>query len=148
MVIIILILVMYTLMETKTKMTTLTLSLSYPLIRKQVILATFQCESENSESAELFWKCWNDALNEDGDAHRFNPTGIILDERSGSWKAIENIFVKEFLRRSFSCEFHFKQSVTRRLNDAMFLDVRGNEFRSISKEKSRTYQVLRVLLRK
>ena len=92
------------------KMTTLTLSLYHPLIRKQVILATFQCDRENSESAELFWKCWNDALNEDGDAHAFNPTGIILDERLGNWKAIENIFGEEFLRKCFSCEFHFKQS--------------------------------------
>ena len=83
------------------KMTTLTLSLYHPLIQKSVILATFQCERENSESAELFWKCWNDVLNEDGDAHAFNPTGIILDERSGNWRAIENIFGKEFLRIPF-----------------------------------------------
>ena len=34
----------------------LTRSIYHPLIRKQIILATLNCEGENKENAELFWR--------------------------------------------------------------------------------------------
>ena len=37
-------------------MRTLTLSMYHQLIRKEIILATLNCEGENKENAELFWK--------------------------------------------------------------------------------------------
>ena len=38
------------------KMIVLTLSVYHPLLRKEIPLATMDCENENKESAELFWK--------------------------------------------------------------------------------------------
>ena len=40
------------------KMTVLTLSFYHPLLQKQKLLATIECESENNERAWLFWKMW------------------------------------------------------------------------------------------
>ena len=63
------------------KMTVLTLSVYHPLLRKQIPLATMDCESENKESAELFWKMWIEALKEFNGEIKFDPIGIILDEK-------------------------------------------------------------------
>ena len=76
-------------------MTTLTLSIYHPLIRKQIILATLNCEGENKENAELFWRCWEEALGGKNESNCFNPTDIILDEKSTKWKAVENVYGKE-----------------------------------------------------
>ena len=100
-------------------MTTSTLSIYHPLIRKQIILATLNCVGENKENAELFWRCWEEALGGKNESTCFNPTGIILDEKGSNWKAVENVYGKELLHRCYSCEFHFKQSVNRRLKDPM-----------------------------
>ena len=40
------------------------------------------CESENKESTELFWKIWIEALQEFNGEMKFSPIGIILDEKS------------------------------------------------------------------
>ena len=64
------------------KMTVLTLSVYYPLLRKQIPLATMDCESENKETAELFWKMWIEALKEFNGEIKFDPIGIILDEKT------------------------------------------------------------------
>ena len=53
----------------------------------------------------------------------FNPAGIILNEKGSDWKAVQNFDKengKELSRRCYSCEFHFKKSVNRRLKDPMF----------------------------
>ena len=44
------------------KMATLSLSLYHPLLRKQILLATMHCQSENKENSETFWNLWNEAL--------------------------------------------------------------------------------------
>ena len=101
-------------------MTVLTLSVYHPLLRKQIPLATMDCESENKESAEFFWKIWIEALQEFNGEIKFNPIGITLDKKSCNWNAIKRYFGDEFIKRYLSCEFHFKQSVTIRLKDSMF----------------------------
>ena len=75
--------------------TTLTLSIYHLLIRNQVILATLNCEAKNKENAELFWRCWEEALGGKNESNCFNPTDIILDEKSTKWKAVENVYGKE-----------------------------------------------------
>ena len=101
-------------------MTILTLSIYHLLIRKQIILATLNCEGENKENAELFWRCSEEALGGKNESTSFNPTSIILDEQGSNWKAVENVYGKKLLHRCYSCEFHSKQSVNRRLKDPMF----------------------------
>ena len=115
-------------------MTTLTLSIYHPLIRKQIILATLNCEGENKENAELFWRCWEEALGGKNGSTCFNPTGIILDEKGSNWKAVENVYGKELLHRCYSCEFHFKQSVNRRLKDPTFNNGLRAKFQSLCKQ--------------
>ena len=115
-------------------MTTLTLSIYHPLIRKQIILATLNCEGENKENAELFWRCWEEALGGKNESTCFNPTGIILDEKGSNWKAVENVYGKELLHRCYSCEFHFKQSVNRTLQDPTFNNGSSAKFQSLCKQ--------------
>lgn len=39
--------------------------------------------------------------------------GFMVDEHSGNWSSIEKVFGAEGVARTFSCEFHFKQSLTK-----------------------------------
>ena len=108
--------------EKRTKrMTVLTLSMYHPLLRKQIILATMDCESENKDNCELFWRTWSDALADFQAGLIFDPTGVILDERGCNWNALKEVYGEDFITRCSSCEFHFKQSVNRRLNETVFL---------------------------
>ena len=79
------------------------------LIRKQITLATLNCEGENKENAELFWRCWEEAVGGKNESTYFNPTGLILEEKGSNWKAVENVYGKELLHRCYSCEFRFKK---------------------------------------
>ena len=115
-------------------MITLTLSLYHPLIRKQIILATLNCEGENKENSELFWRCWEGALGGKNEITCFSPNGIFLDEKGNNWKAVENVYGKELLHRCYSCEFHFKQSVNRKLKDPMFNNGLRAKFQSLCKQ--------------
>ena len=103
------------------RMTVLTLSMYHPLLRKQIILATMDCESENKDNCELFWRTWSDALADFQAGLIFDPTGVILDERGCNWNALKEVYGEDFITRCSSCEFHFKQSVNRRLNETVFL---------------------------
>ena len=41
---------------------TLTASVYHPILRKQVILASMECESESTETVALFWSLFNEML--------------------------------------------------------------------------------------
>ena len=115
-------------------MTTLSLFIYHLLIRKQVILATLNCEGKNKENAELFWGCWEERLGGKNESTCFNPTGIILDVKGINWKAVENVYGKELFHRCYSCEFHFKQSVNKRLKEPMFNNKSRAKFQSLCKQ--------------
>ena len=121
--------------EKRTKrMTVLTLSVYHPLLRKQIILATMDCESENKDNCELFWRTWNDALADFQAGLIFDPAGVILDERGCNWNALKEVYGEDFITRCSSCEFHFKQSVNRRLKETVFSGEKSaDRFRSLSK---------------
>ena len=102
------------------KLTVLTYSVYHPLHRKQIPLAAMNCESENKESTKLFWKIRIEALQQLNGKMKFDLTGIILDDNNCNWYAIKKYFGEGFIKRCVFCEFHFKQSVTRRLKDSMF----------------------------
>lgn len=53
----------------------------------------------------------------DGDRrwfYLFNPTGLVMDEAGGNWKALQLMFGDDAIGRAVSCEFHYKQSVLRK----------------------------------
>ena len=68
--------------EKRTKrMAVLTLTMYYPLLRKQIILATMDCESVNKDNCELFWRTWNDTSADFQAGLTFDPAGVLLDEQ-------------------------------------------------------------------
>ena len=103
-------------------MTILAISVFHPLLKRQCVLATMDCEEENFQNSKMFWNCWNTALQEHSNkpSYTFSPTGIFLDESGCNWKALEEVYGKEFVELCSSCEFHFKQSVHRRGKKAYF----------------------------
>ena len=95
--------------EKRTKRITVhKLSMSDPLLRKQIILATMDCESENKDNCELFWRNWNDVLADFQAGLTFNPARVLLDERGCNWNALKEVYGKDFITRCSSCEFNFK----------------------------------------
>ena len=84
-------------------MTVLKLSIYHPLLRKQIILATMHCESENKDNCELFWRTWNDALADFKAGLIFDPAGVILDERGCNWNALKEVCGEDFITRCSSC---------------------------------------------
>ena len=116
---------------------TVTLCIYHPLIRKQIILAAPNCERENKNKTELLRRCWKEAFDGKNESTCFNPAGIILEEKGSDWKAVENFDKengKERLHRCYSCEFHFKQCVNRRLKDPMFNNKSNAKFQSLCKQ--------------
>ena len=105
-----------------TKITVFTISVYHPLLNRQFILAIMECEEENFQNSKMFWNCWNTALQEHSNkpSYTFSPTGINLHERGCNWKALGEVYGKEFVELCSSCEFHFKQSVHRRGKKAYF----------------------------
>ena len=83
-------------------------------------LATMDCKSEHKESTKVFKKMWIEALQEFNRETKFNPIGIILGAKSCNWNAIKKYFGDGFIKLCVSCQFYFKQSVTRRLKDLKF----------------------------
>ena len=49
------------------------------ILRKQIILATIDCENENRDNCKLFWRIWNDALADFQASLTFDPAGVLLD---------------------------------------------------------------------
>ena len=115
-------------------MTTLTFSIYHPLIRKQIMLTTLNCEGENRKHWAFFSRFWEWALGGKNENTCFNQTDIILDEKGSNWKAVENVCGKGLLHRCYSCEFHFKQSVNRRLKNPMFSIESHAKFQFLCKQ--------------
>ena len=88
--------------EKRVKMhTALTLSTYHSVLKRQVVLARMDCEGESQESARLFWNLLNKALGDlfEDEDYKFNPHGLILDERGCNWIATEEVFGVEFMKR-------------------------------------------------
>ena len=94
---------------------TITLWTFHPVSRKLVCLAMMDAESESTESLVLFWKTFNEMLQDytKDKNYTFNPTGFVCDENHANWKSIEQVFGVKATEKIVSCEFHFKQSVQR-----------------------------------
>ena len=80
-------------------------------------LATMEAKRENTECFNLFLTLWNNLLAEVSGipGYKFNPQGIMCDEASCNFNAIESVYGKEFLGRTVTCQFHFKNCTKNRL---------------------------------
>ena len=106
----------------------------HTLLRKQIILAMMDCDSENKENCELFWRTWNDALADFQAGLTFDLAQVLLNEGGCNWNALKEVYDKDFITRCSSCEFHFKQSVNRHLKETVFSEDKSvDRFCSLSK---------------
>ena len=94
------------------------------------------CEKEDRINAKNFFATWNEALLGFQEGLTLDPRSVILDERGSNWNAIKEVFGEEFLNCCQSCEFHFMQSVNRRLNSSgLFAGDRARDkIRSLSRK--------------
>ena len=92
------------------------------------------CDSENKENCELFWRPWNDALADFQAGLTFDLARVLLDEGECNWNALKEVYDEDFITRCSSCEFHFKQSVNRHLKETVFSEYKSaDRFCSLSK---------------
>jgi hypothetical protein len=94
-------------------MKTITLWTYHPTVRRILRIAVMDVSCENAENLVLFWTILNDMLKEvSGDAmYIFNPRGWVVDENSANWQSIQTVFGANAIKRTVSCEFHYKQSL-------------------------------------
>lgn len=90
---------------------TLTASVYHPILHKQVILASMECESESTETVALFWSLFNEMLSKVTGVQGFifNPRGWCSDMAGSNLQGIKQVFVEDALQKVKGCEFHFKQ---------------------------------------
>ena len=125
-------------------MSTYTLSTYHPLLRKHISLAIMECDGENYNNCKTFFETLNEALFDNSESQiqetdinkLFNPMLMVMDENGGNWKALQEVYGEDFLKRVTSCEFHFKQSVNRRCNSGIFS---GERLASLSRSWQRNY---------
>ena len=77
-----------------------------------------ECEDETTDTLTQFWILFNEVLQKvSEDATKmFNPFGWMADEAGANWAALVNVFGQGVLSRTIGCQFHFKQSVNRHVN--------------------------------
>ena len=87
---------------------TLTVSAYHPILRKQVILASMDCESESTETVALFWSLFNEMLsNVTGvQGFMFNPRGWCSDIAGSNLREIKQVFGDDALQKVKGCEVH------------------------------------------
>ena len=89
------------------------------VLKEMVKLVTKESKHENSDCCELFLTLISAMLksfaSEKGDLVRlFNPTILQCDEHISNYIGIEAVFENTFFeKRTASCEYHFKKSVTK-----------------------------------
>lgn len=90
---------------------TLTASVYYPLLQKQVVLATTEFKREGAINIGIFWKEFNKAyklLHKTED--KFNP---VTDMLTANFTGLERFYGEEVLNKIKGCEFHYKKSVNK-----------------------------------
>ena len=96
---------------------TLTMWTYHSGMRKVLNLAIMDCESENSETLTFFLKTFNDALRDytKDPNYVFNPYGFLVDEHGGNFNAIVNVFGKQALAKTVTCQWHFRTCAQRQM---------------------------------
>ena len=109
---------------------TLTASVCHPLLRKQVILATMNCKHEDSNYVAEFWREFNDAYRKVNTTEKiFSLCGWVTDMATANFSGFSIVYGEDVLTKVKGCEFHFKQSVERKVKT---LNTKGEEFRNLA----------------
>ena len=95
---------------------TLTLWVFHPSSRRLMRLCTMEIKGETADSIAIFWTTLNEMLTEvAGRETFFNPWMFITDEAGANHNGILRVFGQAGVRKSRTCQFHFKQSLQRML---------------------------------
>ena len=93
---------------------TLTSSVYYPMLQKQLPLATMECESEDSANIRRFWNNFNKTFKDVTKTDKtFSPLGWITDIATANFNDLQLIYVEDVLHKIKGCEFHLRQSINR-----------------------------------
>ena len=99
---------------------TLTLWTYHPGMNKVMDLAIMECQNENTQMIKHFLQTFNKCLQDYTgiNDYKFDPYGIMCDERGANMNAIEEVFGKEFMahKRVVTCQGHFKSCARRQLS--------------------------------
>ena len=97
---------------------TLTLWVYHPVSRRLMRLATMEVKHEDTPNCVLFWKVFNKMLSvvKGEDNYKFNPVGFMTDEGGAVLNGIKEIFGDDGMRKTYTCQFHFKQCLHRQVN--------------------------------
>ena len=75
-----------------------------------------EIKGETADSIAIFWTTLNEMLTEvAGRETFFNPWMFITDEAGANYNGILRVFGQAGVRKSRTCQFHFKQSLQRML---------------------------------
>ena len=75
-----------------------------------------EIKGETADSIAIFWTTLNEMLSEvAGRETFFNPSMFITDEAGANHNGILRVFGQAGVRKSRTCQFHFKQSLQRML---------------------------------
>ena len=95
---------------------TLTLWVFHPSSRRLMRLCTMEIKGETADSIAIFWTTLNEMLTEVAGREIFlNPWMFITDEAGANHNGILRVFGQTGVRKSRTCQFHFKQSLQRML---------------------------------
>ena len=95
---------------------TLSASVYHPLLQKQVILATMNCKHEDSNYIAEFWHKFNDGYRKVNTAEKkYSPCGWVTDMATAYFSGLSIVYGEDVLTKVKGCEFHFKQSVERKV---------------------------------
>ena len=78
-------------------------------------LAMMEVRSESTHEISIFWKLFNEILNEiKGRNYKFNPKSIMVDENGANYYTIRKVFGLEIATsKVVSCQMHYKNDVNR-----------------------------------
>ena len=107
---------------------TITASVYHPILRKQVILASMECESESTETVAQFWSLFNEMLGKvtGQPDYKFNPRGWCSDMAGSNLQCLKTVFGKDALQKVKGCEFHFKECRNRHARKLRTEESRNN----------------------
>lgn len=99
---------------------TLTMWVYHPGMLRVMKLATMEVEKENTQSLTLFLQTFNSMLQDikkDPEYHFFPTAGFLCDEHGANFNAIENVYGKEMLGKTVTCQWHFRECAKRQVKD-------------------------------
>ena len=85
--------------------------------REAYEVCTMETKAKSNTTCALFWKMWKKTLGElRGDPnYTYNPKGFMTDETGANANGIFQVYGADAIRKCYTCQFHFKQCLNRKL---------------------------------